>query len=246
MADDKWLTKANIINVGTMLVGTVLAIFGVAAASPAGQRILCSASGFFCQDVEPLDLVVTGEAIDFDAWCNEFVATLQALPELDRPPGVGAIPSAADCATTLDSEDATSFTRPLGVLAEGSNDYLALVLSFQHGAIREPVPFTVRTLCGYSAAGARQWTAIPCTLTTDLTVGNKLDYYTVTGPLPSAIVEAVLIPHQLYFSETWRLDLNNGPTAANLPRGSYQVNLRIATDAESVKEASARVEFVVD
>ncbi|MDZ4759614.1 MAG: hypothetical protein SGJ21_00895 [Alphaproteobacteria bacterium] len=246
MAGDKWLSKQNVITMASMVVGVILAIGTVAIANPAGQRMLCGASGFFCEDVQPLELVATGEAMDFDAWCREVVAGLEALPELERPPGVGAVPSAADCATTLDSPEAERFTRPLDTLDAGARDYLTANLSFQHGAVREPLAFTIRTLCGYTAPGARSWTALPCTLTADLAAGNSLDYYRDAGPLPSGTVEAALTPNQLYFSQTWRLEINSLPTAAELPRGAYQVNLRIANDAESLKESSARFEFTVE
>ena len=244
MAGDRWLSKTNIIALISAGVGLLAAMFGVAAANPAGQRVLCGLHPFFCDDVTPLQPVASVDAVDFDAWCRARIGELEALPEFERPPGVGPYPSAADCVGDLGAPEFGKFTRPLTSLRAGERAYLTANLTFQHARVRTPTAFTVRTLCGHAAPGAGSWTAIACKLDPNLQIG---DWPPVAiGARPPEAVQAELTPDQLYFSQTWRLALADQASTETLAPGAYQVNLHVAEDAESVGQVSVRFEFSVE
>jgi hypothetical protein len=244
VSEKKWLTPANVIGMASAVVGVIGVVVGVAAANPAGQRVLCGLNEFFCEDVEPTEVIASGEAIDRDAWCSEFVATLNAMPENDRPPGVGAIPSSTDCTFSLDSPDAASFTTSLSTLGAASNASLTANLSFKHGPVRKPVPFNIQTLCGFQAPGARSWTAIACKLE-DL--GALHDTFGFgDSPTPTNTVQASLTQGQLYFSQTRRLIIGDEAARPGLASGAYEVNLNVATPPESLKQASPSFQFTVE
>lgn len=239
-----WLTPSNILTVIGIVVGAFVGMFGVAFANPTGQRILCNLNSFFCDDVKVSSASLTGDVFDFGAWCEEHVRQLEALPELDRPPGVSAFPSAADCRIDLGSDpDAAKFMSPLQVIPQSEDAVITVNLTLLHAEVLRPLPFSVAFRCGHLPPGATKQTLIPCEVQ-PLQIGN-LFQDTPASEDTGARPRLRLDPTVTTFVHEWRLQIAGADHTGGLEPGVYSVSVDIAREGDAVQQTEAGFTFEV-